>query len=111
NSTQVEKKVITDHQKIAKEFEPLVKYIDFRRIKGRILVNIIEPLEITPAEIILNVYRYNTLSNNLDLGDTRGIPKMIYVWDESACGSKLIIEDNGKVVHAPNNLNSLQSVR
>ncbi|POG79851.1 hypothetical protein GLOIN_2v1523611, partial [Rhizophagus irregularis DAOM 181602=DAOM 197198] len=36
---------------------------------------------------------------------------MIYVWDESSCGSKLIIEDNGKVVHAPSNLNSLQSVR
>jgi hypothetical protein len=111
NSVQAENKLFTDHQKVAKELEPLVRLIDFRRIKGRILVNIIEPLGITPAEIILNVYRYNTLSNNLDLNSTRGIPKMIYVWDELARGSKLVIEDNGKVVYAPIGLNSLQSVR
>ncbi|CAG8761296.1 21_t:CDS:1, partial [Rhizophagus irregularis] len=72
----------------------------------QILVNIIEPLGITPIEIILNVYRYNTLSFNSDLNDTRGN----YVYDESACGSKLIIEDNGKVVCAPNNLTDWQSV-
>ena len=32
--TQVENIFITDHQKVAKELEPLVKFIDFRRIKG-----------------------------------------------------------------------------
>ncbi|RGB33781.1 concanavalin A-like lectin/glucanase domain-containing protein [Rhizophagus diaphanus] len=111
NSIQVQNNFITDHQKVAKELEPLVQLTDFRRINGRILVNIIEPLGIAPNEIILDVYRYNTLSNNSILNSTRGIPKMIYVWDESSCGSKLIIEDNGKVVHAPSNLNSLQSVR
>jgi hypothetical protein len=89
-------------QKVAKELEPLVKLFDFRRIKGQILVNIIEPLGITPIEIILNVYRYSMLSFNSDLNDTRGIPFNYYVYDESACGSKLTIEDNGKIVQAPN---------
>ncbi|CAB5356688.1 unnamed protein product [Rhizophagus irregularis] len=35
----------------------------------------------------------------------------MYVWDEKACGSNLIIEDNGKVVHASNKCDSLQCVR
>ncbi|RGB22382.1 hypothetical protein C1646_748533 [Rhizophagus diaphanus] len=109
NPVQIKNKIIADHQNVAKELEPLVKLIDFRRIKGQILVNIIEPLGITPIEIILNVYRYNTLSFNSDLNDTRGMP-FNYVYDESACGSKLIIEDNGKVVCAPNDLTDWQSV-
>ncbi|GBC28567.2 hypothetical protein GLOIN_2v1472107 [Rhizophagus irregularis DAOM 181602=DAOM 197198] len=111
NSIQVENKFITDHQKVVKELEPLIKFIDFRRIKGQILVDIIEPLEIVQAKIILDVYRYYTKSNNSNLNDIRGIPKIEYVWDETACGSKLIIEDNGKVVYAPNGLNSWRSVR
>ena len=56
------------------------------------------------------------MTNNSDLNVIRGVP--IYklneselVWDETACGSKLIIEDNGKVVRAPNNCNTHQSVR
>ncbi|CAB5356730.1 uncharacterized protein OCT59_000998 [Rhizophagus irregularis] len=109
NPVQTKNKIIADHQKVAKELEPLVKLIDFRRIKGQILVNIIEPLGITPIEIILNVYRYNMLSFNSDLNDTRGIP-FNYVYDESACGSNLIIEDNGTVVYAPNDSISYKSV-
>jgi hypothetical protein len=119
NFVQVENKFITaDHQKVAKEFEPLVEFIDFRRIKGQILVDIIEPLEIVPAKIILSVYRHYTKSNNSNLNDTRGIPTPIcrinesdYVWDGSACGSKLNIEDNGKIVYAPNGCSSHQNVR
>ncbi|PKC17101.1 hypothetical protein RhiirA5_493284 [Rhizophagus irregularis] len=56
---QVENEPIPDYQKIAKELEPLIEFIDFRRIKGSILVDIIEPLEIVPTKIILNVYRQN----------------------------------------------------
>ncbi|CAG8703304.1 20520_t:CDS:2, partial [Rhizophagus irregularis] len=95
NSVQVENKIIADHQKIAKELEPLIEFIDFRRIQVQVLVDIIElePLEIVLTKIILNVYRYNTKSIN------------------SACGSKLIIEDNGKVIHARNDLDLLHSVR
>ena len=56
NSIKVENKFITDRQKVAKELEPLVKFIDFRRIKPQILADIIEPLEIIPTEIIFGVY-------------------------------------------------------
>ncbi|CAB5189615.1 unnamed protein product [Rhizophagus irregularis] len=115
NTIKVENKFITYRQKVAKEMEPLVKYIDFKRIKGQILVNFIEPLEIIPAEIILGIYRNIVSLNSLNFNDIRGKPHIIneidYVWDETACGSRLIIEDNGKVVRAPNNLNSYQSVR
>ncbi|PKC57283.1 hypothetical protein RhiirA1_472713 [Rhizophagus irregularis] len=116
---QVENEPIPDYQKIAKELEPLVEFIDFRRIKGSILVDIIEPLEIVPAKIILNIYRQCIKSNNFNLNDIRGIPilpndrinESDYVWDESACGSKLIIENNGKIVHAQNGCSSHQNVR
>jgi hypothetical protein len=116
NTVQVEKKSITDHQKVAEELEPLVEFINFKQIKGRILVNIVEPLGIIPNEIILNVYRQNTLSIHSDSNDIRGIPIYRFndsnlVFDESACGSKLIIEDNGKVVQAPINCEKHQSVR
>ncbi|GET00365.1 hypothetical protein GLOIN_2v1472107 [Rhizophagus clarus] len=118
NFVQVENKFITDHQKVAKELEPLVEFIDFRRIKGQVLVDIIEPLEIVPSKIIVNVYRNITKSDNLNLNDIRGIPIPICginetncVWDKSACGPKLIIEGNGKIIHAPNGCNSHQNVR
>ncbi|CAB5189667.1 unnamed protein product [Rhizophagus irregularis] len=119
NSIQVENELIPDHQKIAKELEPLVKFIDFKRIKGSILVDLIEPLKIVPTKIILNVYRQCIKSNNFNLNDIRGIPilpndrinESDYVWDESACGSQLIIEDNGKIVRAQNGFSLHQNVR
>jgi hypothetical protein len=112
NSTQVENKIVTDHQKVAKELEPLIKFIDFNKIKGQILANIIEPLEIIPTEIILSVYRHKVISKcDSDLNNIRGILPSDYVWDESACGSKLVIEDNGKVVRAQNDCNKHQSVK
>ncbi|GBB90591.1 hypothetical protein RclHR1_01760015 [Rhizophagus clarus] len=114
NSIQVKNKFITDHQKIAKELEPLIRFIDFRRIKGQILADVIDPLEIISPKIILDVYRHIVRVNNSDLNDTRGIPKklkMMYVWDEKACGSNLIIKDDGMIVEAPNNCNSHQNVR
>ena len=89
NSIQVERNFIPDKQKIAKELEPLIEFIDFRRIKGQILVDIIEPLEILPAEIIVNVYRHKTKSDISDLNNIRGISA--YIWDESACSSNLLL--------------------
>ena len=109
NSVQVENKHIIDHQKVAKELEPLIEFIDFKRVKGQILVSIIEPLEIIPTEIVLGAYRHKILSNDSDLvNEFRGTHD--YVWDESACGSKLIIEDNGRVVKASGGCN-FKSVR
>ncbi|RIA88452.1 concanavalin A-like lectin/glucanase domain-containing protein [Glomus cerebriforme] len=113
DSIQVEKKSITDHQKVVKELEPLIKFIDFSQIKGKVLTDIIEPLEIVPTEVILNAYRQKARSNNSDSNGIRGIQKfneLQCIWDESACGSKLIIEDNGKVVYAPDKT-GFQNVR
>ncbi|GES97525.1 hypothetical protein GLOIN_2v1482344 [Rhizophagus clarus] len=105
NSIKVGNKSVIDHQKVANELEPLIKYIDFKRIKTQILANIIEPLEIIPTEIILSVYRFKALLNVLNFNDIRGKPYVIngidYVWDESARGLKFIIKDNGKIVQAP----------
>ncbi|CAB5189659.1 unnamed protein product [Rhizophagus irregularis] len=107
--TTVGNKIITDREKVAKELEPLVKFIDFRKIKVQILADFIEPLEIISDKIISNVYRFVALLNNLDLCDIRG--KLTgYVWDETACGSKLVIEDNGKTIHAQNSC-GYQNVR
>jgi hypothetical protein len=114
NSIKVENKFVNDHQKVAKELEPLVKFIDFKRIKTQVLVNIIEPLEIIPNEIVCSAYRNIALLNNLNLSDIRGRPQFNendYVWDVLACGSKLVIRDNGKIVQAPDNCNIHQSAR
>src|SRR2546430_16318385 len=94
---QIERKFITDHQKVAKGLESLVKFIDFRRINAQILADIIEPLGIIPTE-------HKVMLNNSELSDIRGIPIYKFngsdlAWDE-ACGSDLIVKDNGKVVQA-----------
>ncbi|CAG8578535.1 uncharacterized protein OCT59_001006 [Rhizophagus irregularis] len=110
-STEIENRIIVDRQKVSKQLEPLVKFIDFRRINAQILANTIEPLEIIPIETILSVYRHLALLNKLDLSNTRGKPQPIFDFDETACGSKLIIEDNCKVVQASNGCDRHQSVR
>jgi len=88
---------------------PLVKFIDFSQIEGQILADIIEPLGIAPSKMIINVYRQIAKSGLSGIRGTRGTPLKMYkfketdlVFDKSTCGSKLIIEDNEKVVHAPN---------
>ncbi|CAG8573067.1 8376_t:CDS:2 [Rhizophagus irregularis] len=115
NSNQVQNNSITDHQKIEKELEPLTHFIDFSQIERQILTDFIEPLGITSSNLILNVYRQIVKSNNLYSSGIRGISmykfkESNYVWDESACGPKLIFEDNGKVVYAPDGCGH-QSVR
>ncbi|RGB37165.1 hypothetical protein C1646_666378 [Rhizophagus diaphanus] len=110
---EVENKFLIDHQKVIKELEPLIKYIDFKRIKTYILANFIEPLEIIPTEIFYSTYRNIALSSNYNLSDFRGkaINESGYFWDETACGSKLIIKDNGKIVEALKNCSTHQNVR
>ncbi|GBC05751.1 hypothetical protein RclHR1_06400001 [Rhizophagus clarus] len=117
NSVQLENIFFADHQKVANELKPLAKFIEFRRIQGGVLVDIIEPLEIVPTKIIMNLYRHIVKSNNSNINNVRGTPIPIsrinesdYVLDESACGSGIIIEDNGKVANA-NNDRSWRSVR
>ena len=67
------------NKKIARELEPLIKFINFSQIKGKILADIIESLEIIPAKIIVNVYRQKSRLNNAD--GTRGI----YRFNEFEC--------------------------
>ncbi|RGB33763.1 hypothetical protein C1646_743148 [Rhizophagus diaphanus] len=113
---EIENKLFTYHQKVAEELKPLIKFIDFGRFKGRVLDDIIEPLKIIPTEIILNANQNNTKLFQFTLNDIQEMPMQFYneldhVWDESTCGSKLIIEDNGKVVSASDDCNFNQSVR
>ncbi|CAB4403773.1 unnamed protein product [Rhizophagus irregularis] len=108
-SVDMNKTFVISCKNISKELKPLIKYIDFRRIEGQILVEIIEPLKIISEDIIINALRY-IKSNNPDLYYIRGIPsfyKSAYVWDK--CGSKLVIEDNGRVVRAQDDINSFQA--
>ncbi|CAB5188897.1 unnamed protein product [Rhizophagus irregularis] len=111
NLIQVENKLIVNYQKVAEELEPLIEYIDFRRIK-RGQIDFIEPLKVIPAEII----QHNSELIDSDLNNIRGIPIYRFkeselFWDRLGSGSKAIIENNGKVVYAPNDLNSWRIVR
>ncbi|GBB97716.1 hypothetical protein RclHR1_03050005 [Rhizophagus clarus] len=110
NSNKVENNYITDHQKVVEELEPLIEYIDFKRIK-KDQFDIIVPLKIIPSELI----EHNSESINPDLNDIREIPifrikESQLFWDESKCGSGLMIEENGKVIRAPNVLAPQRSV-
>ncbi|RGB33769.1 hypothetical protein C1646_815823 [Rhizophagus diaphanus] len=111
NSVQVN---TTDRQEVAKEIESFIKFIDFSKIKGQILANIVEPLEIVPDKIILDAYRKKAVSNFIELDELRSMTEfndVNYVWDESACGSKLIIMENGNIIQSTFGQTSLQSVR
>ncbi|GBB86059.1 hypothetical protein RclHR1_01250022 [Rhizophagus clarus] len=105
----MESKFIT--QKVAKELETLVKFIDFMRIEGQILVDVIEPLEIIPVNIISDVYRQKVKLSKSDLNYIRGIPIPICVWDESECGSNVLIEDNGKIAYLKSQTKTWKNVR
>ncbi|RGB37161.1 hypothetical protein C1646_757212 [Rhizophagus diaphanus] len=109
NSIEVENKPLIDHQKITKELEPLVKYIDFKRIKTHILANFIVPLGIIPTEIVCSAYQNIALLSNFS--SRYFLNESDYVWDETACGSKLIIKDNGKIVQALKGCSLHQNVR
>ncbi|GES97599.1 hypothetical protein GLOIN_2v1842735 [Rhizophagus clarus] len=114
NSIKVEDKS-TDHQKVAEKFEPLTKFIEFNQIKARILIEIIEPLDIIPFEVIVEVYRRKALSlSDLYSDGIRGKPQKTieyidYIWDESACGTNLTVENDKKTVSSSNS--AQQSVR
>src|ERR1051325_1847265 len=81
------KMLIPNRQMVIDELGPLIEFIDFRRIKDQILVDIIEPLKIVPSEIISNVYKHTIMTNNLLISDIRGIPiytklnKSGLIWD------------------------------
>ncbi|CAB5205972.1 uncharacterized protein OCT59_021363 [Rhizophagus irregularis] len=98
-------------QQIIEELNPLIKYIDFKLIHGNVLANIIEPLNIIPMQVLYDAFRYHAKSNYNKLIRFRGCNKAILVWDETACGSNLVIKDNGCVVCAANCVYGCQTVR
>ncbi|GBB93283.1 hypothetical protein RclHR1_21410003 [Rhizophagus clarus] len=100
DSFQTENEFVADNRSVAEELEPLVKFIDFNQISGKILCDIIEPLEIISSTILLDAYRQKARSHMTDLNGIRGVHicESDYTWDESSCDSKLIIEENGKIV-------------
>ncbi|RIA93423.1 hypothetical protein C1645_735537 [Glomus cerebriforme] len=73
---------------------PIIKYIDFRRIDGKILSKIIEPLGIIPNSIIIDAYRYYS-TNKKNLPPTRGMVKLY--WDEGECGTHIYVVSRGSV--------------
>ncbi|PKK71049.1 hypothetical protein RhiirC2_441432 [Rhizophagus irregularis] len=107
---------IIEKDRIAEEFEPLTKYIDFRRIDGKILNDIIDPLEIVPMKTLYNATKYQAKHGNSSLSDIRGISPSLYrftesdcVWNESFHGSLISLLDGGKVAEASSS--ELQNVR
>ncbi|RIA87114.1 hypothetical protein C1645_828271 [Glomus cerebriforme] len=100
-----EGKTIVDSEKIFEILEPLTKFIDFKRIKGSVLTDIIEPLEIVSPKILNNAYRYKTKHRNSDLNGFRGVAPSLFMFDESDCvwdeyshGSHISIMDDRKVI-------------
>ncbi|CAI2178132.1 13034_t:CDS:2 [Funneliformis geosporum] len=95
---------------------PTLENIDnFKRTDNEIIPDHHNPLNIIPVETILNVYRHRAMSYNTELNEVRrhllASNKTGFVWNNSACGSNLVIEDNGKVVRASNACRIHQSVK
>ena len=85
DSIKVENKFIADCQEVVKELEPLFKFIDFGRIKGQILVNIIDPLEFIPEKIIFKYLSTKLVSNDIDSNDS---------WEHFIIGIRLHVDQN-----------------
>lgn len=133
---------------------PLLEFIDIRRIDGKILTDVLEPLDIITPEKIVDAYRFyarNHLSlpssfttetpvsfkqNNLSpvtanqnnffptsetltpdnlrspiVNAPPLISKLNFIWDESACGSDLVIEKTGSTVRALSSCKSTENVK
>ncbi|CAG8465665.1 17545_t:CDS:2 [Rhizophagus irregularis] len=99
--------ILTAKQVSDNAYKALMK----QRIEGQILTDVIEPLEIISEKIILDVYRQKAKLNESDLNNIRGIPIPVCVWDDTACGSKLIFENNGKIVRLQSQTKSSRNVK
>ncbi|RIA82155.1 concanavalin A-like lectin/glucanase domain-containing protein [Glomus cerebriforme] len=78
-----------------------LKVYPFKEILSNNLINNIFTYHITPNKN-LNIEMQPQRFNKFAAG---------YIWDKFACGSKLIIEDDGKVVRARNDCNTCQNIR
>ncbi|CAG8449431.1 7039_t:CDS:1, partial [Acaulospora colombiana] len=73
---------------------PIIEFIDLRRIDGKILVDIIEPLNLIPYKNLVAAYRFYTYEKRY-LPLCRGIN---FKWDKHGCGPSLSISSDGYMV-------------
>ncbi|CAG8483709.1 9909_t:CDS:1 [Acaulospora morrowiae] len=80
----------------ANNMAPLIEFIDLRRIEGKILIDIIEPLNLIPHEKLIAAYRYYTYDKD-PMSAFRGKPfiKEDIKWDRNNCGPSLFISPDG----------------
>ncbi|CAG8501737.1 3163_t:CDS:1 [Acaulospora morrowiae] len=78
---------------ISQKLESLIEFIDLRRINGKIITNIIEPLNLITQENIMNAFRSHIREEiHSSFRGIQYLPKEIK-WDENGCGSNLVITD------------------
>ncbi|CAG8659431.1 13984_t:CDS:1, partial [Acaulospora colombiana] len=65
---------------------PFLEFIDLRRIDGKILTSIIEPLDLIPSENLMSAYRFYA-SERKSSSPFRGINHC--KWDKNGCGPDL----------------------
>ncbi|CAG8629576.1 11201_t:CDS:1 [Acaulospora colombiana] len=75
---------------------PIIEFIDLRRIEGKILIDIIEPLNLISSKKLMATYRFYAYEKNF-LPPFRGI-RCNFKWDKNGCGPHLSISSNGYMV-------------
>ncbi|CAG8455928.1 4519_t:CDS:2 [Acaulospora colombiana] len=93
----------------ADNLSPIIEFIDFRRINGKILVDIIEPLNLISSGKLLTVYRFHTYEKKHP-SPFRGLKSHIK-WDNNSCGPNLEISSDGCTVSRKVNPNVWNTVR
>ncbi|CAG8642366.1 16208_t:CDS:2 [Acaulospora morrowiae] len=69
------------------ELHRILEHVDFTSINGKILVDIIEPLEVVPYKILLGAYRHKA-KNEVVLEEKKVL--MEFTWDRNFCGPNLV---------------------
>ncbi|CAG8444940.1 8509_t:CDS:1 [Ambispora leptoticha] len=93
---------------IVKILSPIIRYVDLRLIHADILANVIEPLQVVPADKLLKAYRFHSI-NQVLRSTKRGLP--CFRWDKSAVGPNLMVSEDKSIVEAPPNLTIHESAR
>ncbi|RHZ57706.1 hypothetical protein Glove_384g30 [Diversispora epigaea] len=91
--------------KLSEKLTPMLDYVNIKLINGGILVEIIEPLEIVPTDLIIEAYRYK-VKQEMTIREIDD-----FTWDINVCGPNLDISNDGYTVETPNGLISNERVR
>ncbi|CAG8765472.1 3341_t:CDS:1, partial [Acaulospora morrowiae] len=95
---------------IADAINPVIDYVNFRRIDGMILAKVIEPLDIIPINKITDSYRFQACKKYLSQEYYR---TQIYdfKWDINGRGPNISISEDGYTISTTENMAAHQSVR